>query len=157
MRPILFILFLFFSSAVFSETNCQYGNVTNLAETWKLFRQVSLDGTPQKISSFYKFPLFLLGPYDGDKPIVISKKVFLQDYQFIFRQIVDETDTNLFSELKKTKENEYIPMNGFDRNGCNLSAKNQTRISDYVFIWNKRNGWLVKAVYVGVDYSLLNP
>lgn len=156
MRPILCILLLFFSSAAFSEANCLYGSAKNLAETWKLFRQASLSSTPKRISSFYRFPLSLLGPYDRDKPIVISRKVFLQDYQSIFRQIVDETDTYLFGELKKSKENEFIPMNGFDVYGCNLSAMSPTRILDYVFIWDNKYGWLVKAVYVGVDYSLLN-
>lgn len=155
MRPFFIALLLTFSSYVFAQSNCeQYGDFTSLTKTWLSFRDSSLKKNPEQISQFYKFPLKLLSPFDEDKPIVISKKFFLEEYETIFRD-VDEEDTDLFKALKKTRGNEYIPRNEFDANGCAYAVHGEVRIEDYNFVWKKRNGWLIESVFYGKEYFTL--
>lgn len=155
MKFFVLMFALIFSSPVFADISCTHGDYKSLVEAWIEFQRISLNGTPEEIAKFYKFPLKLRGPMDDDSPILVGRNVFLERYESIFEQIVDGVDTELYVELKKIKSSKYVQLSQFDQSGCFNFVRNSTDVSYYEFSWNKKNGWLIEAVSVGPDYSLL--
>lgn len=156
MRPFFFASLLWASiSIAFAQSDCPNGDIKSLRETWKSFRQASLRESPKEISKYYKLPVALLSPFDGEKPIRISKTFFLRNYNSIFRQIVPNEDVELFRKLQKTTGNEYIPERDFDQAGCRRTNSITVGIEDYNFVWSARDGWLIESAYYGDDYDLL--
>jgi hypothetical protein len=149
--------FSFLANPVFAHANCQYGDMKSLRETWRSFRQASLYGSesPKEIAKYYKFPIKLLSPFDGEKPILISKKLFLIDYRSIFRELVPGDEIDLFKGLKKTTGDEYIPEREFDQTGCRRPPLGPIRIEDYYFYWGAKNGWLIQSAYYSGQFDLL--
>jgi hypothetical protein len=152
MKSFLIALIFVFSGHVFAAPICQFGDATSLIETWKLFQSESLNGMPDNISKFYKFPLKLLSPFDGDKPIVISKKVFLKNYQFVFREDSSGEERELFKALKRMIGNDLIRKNDFDKQGCSHPAPGAIRVGEYNFIWSKKNRWAIESIFYGDSY-----
>ncbi|MCX7217385.1 MAG: hypothetical protein NTY70_00180, partial [Burkholderiales bacterium] len=130
----ILVISLVLSSSVFSETRCPRGDYKSLVETWKIFQQVSLDGDQQKIVHFYKFPLKLYGPYDGQKPIRLSKKTFLQNYHSIFEQVVEGTDTKLRIDLNERMSAKYVQVGEFGREGFLRGTEIFTLVAGYFFV-----------------------
>ncbi|MDO8653130.1 MAG: hypothetical protein Q7R66_13175 [Undibacterium sp.] len=152
MKNFLISFLLIFSNGVFADTLCQHGDRFSLAETWKSFRHSSLHEVPENISKFYLFPIKLYSPTDAhgrdEKPIILTKRVFLKNYESIFKKNIFNEEVGLFKELKKSTSDDYNTPAGFDLIGC--SYQGVANIEDYQFFWSKKNGWLIESVsYIG--------
>lgn len=154
MKLALTLLLLAFSSVAISEPNCQNGDITSLTETWKAFRRASLHATPEKIVNFYKFPLKLYSPTDphgiDEKPIIISRNVFLKNYQSIFQQTDLGEETAFYKDLKASTGDESVRRNEFDNRGCNFPTPGPINVEYYDFVWSEQSGWQIESIsYIG--------
>ncbi|MDE2430934.1 MAG: hypothetical protein KGM99_19610, partial [Burkholderiales bacterium] len=107
---------------------------------------------------YFKFPIKLYSPTDtrgiDEKPLVISKKIFLKDYVKFFRKDDGGNEIKLYTALKRNKGKESLEANNlaFNKEGC--SDLQFVRVDDYSFTWSKVNGWQITSI-IYEDYSLL--
>lgn len=118
---------------------------------WDEFRQVSLRGHVEDITRYYKFPLRLKGPFDDDKEVVLTKRKFLENYEVIFRQGMNE-EALLFKTLKEKPAvywHEEIRRVVFPGGRC------IARIDDYELTWAEGAGWKIVDLYYLEEFSRL--
>ncbi|MET3135465.1 hypothetical protein AAKU55_005775 [Oxalobacteraceae bacterium GrIS 1.11] len=154
MKIFLTLFLVFFSNHAFSSEKCWNGDLESLTNTWKLFYDASTKGNPEDIATFYKFPLKLYSPTDAhgvdEKPIIISKSIFMKNYRKIFHEIVQGRDVDIYKELKEITRDTNMVHREFDKNGC--SFQSVAGIQSYTFVWVKNRGWLVESISY-IDYG----
>lgn len=156
MKKILILIFLSISCSIAQA--CNTSTADELRKFWDGFREASLHQTPSEISKFYNFPLKILGPYDDDKPIVISRKLFLEQYEVVFRKNIDDDSekAELLTALEKTVGHDVVRdiSQSFNTDGC-LKPLNIARIGSYNFTWKVGKGWAIDSVYYVDDFREL--
>ncbi|NRR30295.1 hypothetical protein HSX11_08845 [Oxalobacteraceae bacterium] len=153
-RLISLVLFSLSAHAIAGAADtCTAPDMAGLRSTWQAFRNASLHGTPDQIAKYYKLPVKLLSPMDGDKPFKLDRKPFMAHYPAIFRKDVAGEESELIKNLRRTKDNEYISDVYFNREKCAFVGA--IRINDYNFVQDKKAGWLIESVYFGGDYYYL--
>lgn len=147
MRPFLFLLAMLAGALPPAATAaaCARPDPALLRTTWQSFRAATLGGQPQELLRFYRFPLGLLSPFDGDKPRRLSRADFLAHYDALFRRRLDGDTDDLLTQMKKSGGNEFIREANFDADKCAYAAA--TRIGDYYFVYGKKSGWQVESLY----------
>lgn len=152
MRKFFFAIFVFAFSLTASA--CGVEATAFLPKFWTDFRSASLRGNAQALSQYYAFPLVIKGPFDSDKPVRLSKKIFLKEYAAIFR-------AGLENEGKATflKDLEGKPVDYWQEELKKAIMPNPivctARINDYVLSWESNRGWKVKEIYYNEDYDIL--
>jgi hypothetical protein len=124
---------------------CSAPDPALLRSTWQSFRAATLDGQPEQVARYYKFPIQLLPPMDGIKPMKITRPVFIKNYAELFQRGPADTEIAMLTAMKKTSGKEYIPQQQFDSSKCRYNVP--TRIEDYNFVYDKKAGWLVESLY----------
>ncbi len=132
-------------SSTASAAPCSAPDPALLRSTWQAFRAATLAGQPEQVARHYKFPLHLLPPMDGIKPMTITRPVFIKHYAELFQRGPADTEIAMLTAMKKSTGREYIPQPGFDSATCRYSVP--TRIEDYNFVYDKNAGWLVESLY----------
>ena len=131
---------------------CPRPDPAALRNAWQGFRAAMLKGQAEQTGRFMRFPLKLLSPMRGDKPLVVSKAVFLSNYAELFQVGAGDYEVALLTEMKKTSGDEYIPAPRFEEARC--AWESPVRINDYNFSYDRKTGWLIESIYYGQDYSL---
>ncbi|NVM79949.1 hypothetical protein FHW83_005791 [Duganella sp. SG902] len=124
---------------------CSAPDPALLRSTWQSFRAATLAGQPEQVARYYKFPVQLLPPMDGMKPMKITRPVFIKNYVELFQRGPADTEIAMLTAMKKTTGNEYIPQPEFNSSKCRFNVP--TRIEDYNFVYDKKTGWLVESLY----------
>lgn len=124
---------------------CSAPDPALLRSTWQSFRAATLAGQPEQVARYYKFPVQLLPPMDGMKPMKITRPVFIKNYVELFQRGPADTEIAMLTAMKKSTGKEYIPQTRFDSAKCAFSGP--TRIEDYNFVYDKKTGWLVESLY----------
>ncbi|WP_343733114.1 hypothetical protein [Duganella sp.] len=124
---------------------CSAPDPALLRTTWQSFRTATLAGQPEQVARYYKFPVQLLPPMDGIKPMKITRPVFIKNYVELFQRGPADTEIAMLTAMKKTTGNEYIPQTKFDSAKCAFIGP--TRIEDYNFVYDKKAGWQVDSLY----------
>lgn len=109
------------------------------------FSDATLAGQPEQVARYYKFPVQLLPPMDGMKPMKIARLVFIKHYAELFQRGPADTEIAMLIAMKKSTGKEYIPQPQFDSTKCRYNVP--TRIEDYNFVYDKAAGWLVESLY----------
>lgn len=153
MKKVVGIIMLCFVNGALADTmaQCSAPDPTILRSAWTAFRTASLEGSAAKVAKFYRFPLKLLSPYDDVAPAKVSQKFFMRKYSQIFQKSGGGENSSLQKALLQTTEKEHITKVPFDVRSCNYAVP--TRISEYIWVFDKRKGWLVDAVYLGDEYE----
>jgi len=128
---------------------CSAPDPALLQSTWQSFRSATLAGQPEQAARYYKFPLQLLPPMDGTKPLKITRPAFIKNYAELFQRGPADTEVSLLTAMKKSTGKEYIPQTKFDTAKCAFIGP--TRIEDYNFVYDKKAGWQVESLYYGSD------
>jgi hypothetical protein len=128
-----------------SAAPCSAPDPALLRSTWQAFRAATLAGQPEQAARYYKFPLLLLPPMEGTKPLKITRPVFIKNYAELFQRGPADTEIVMLTEMKKSSGQEYIPQSHFDSSKCATIAP--TRIEDYNFVYSQKAGWLVESMY----------
>lgn len=150
-KSVLAILCIFFS---ISAKACDPDAAKALGEFWKAFRQVSLRSDVKAISQYYAFPLTISGPYDSDKPIHLSKKKFIEEYDSFFRKgFYGEAKTALLKDLE-SKPDKYWQGEVARAIWPNPQLCG-ARVDDYELTWTRAAGWKISLVYFNDQYSPL--
>jgi hypothetical protein len=110
------------------------------AHDWQSFRAATLNGQPEQVARYYKFPVQLLPPMDGMKPMKITRPVFIKNYAELFQRGPADTEIAMLTAMKKTTGKEYIPQQQFDSSKCryNVPTASKTTISSMI---KKPGGW----------------
>jgi len=124
---------------------CSAPDPALLRSTWQSFRTATLAGQPERVARYYKFPVQLLPPMDGMKPMKITRPVFIKNYTELFQRGPADTEIAMLTAMKKTTGKEYIPQPQFDATKCRYNVP--TRIEDYNFVYDKKTGWQVESLY----------
>lgn len=124
---------------------CSAPDPAVLRSTWQSFRNATLAGQPEQVARYYKFPVQLLPPMDGMKPMKITRPVFIKHYAELFQRGPADTEIAMLTAMKKSTGKEYIPQPQFDSTKCRYKVP--TRIEDYNFVYDKNAGWLVESLY----------
>jgi hypothetical protein len=156
IKQILAIVVLCLAGGALANTMspCSAPDPIRLRSAWIAFRAASLEGSPQKIAKFYRFPVKLLSPFDGAPPIKLVQKKFLINYSQIFQKTLGGENSSLQNVLLKTSEKEYISAPPFDSEKCKFVTT--TRIADYKWGFDKKKGWLVESVYLVDEYETVD-
>lgn len=155
IRNVAAILFFIAALPLYCDA-CENGEYRDLVKFWHSFRETSLRGTPDQISKFYFFPLHMGGVQEGDKPIPVSKKTFLEHYDVLFRIGMSGEERYVYRLLKDSTDEDLTRpglLQRFDRNGCSVVVKSATSISAYNLIWTKKDGWKINSVEYAEDYD----
>lgn len=128
---------------------CSAPDPAMLRSTWQSLRTATLAGQPEQIARYYKFPLQLLPPMDGTKPLKIARPVFIKNYAELFQRSPADTEIAMLTAMKKSTGQEYIPQTKFDNAKC--AYVGPTRIVDYNFVYDKKAGWQVESLFYGSD------
>ncbi|HEX5343549.1 MAG TPA: hypothetical protein VFX55_13740 [Duganella sp.] len=126
---------------------CSAPDPALLQSTWQAFRGATLAGQPEQAARYYKFPLQLLPPMDGTKPLKITRTVFIKNYVELFQRGPADSEVTLLTAMKKSTGKEHIPQTKFDTAKCSFIGS--TRIEDYNFVYDKKAGWQVESLYYG--------
>jgi hypothetical protein len=126
---------------------CSAPDPALLQSTWQAFRSATLAGQPEQAARYHKFPLQLLPPMDGTKPMKITRPVFIKNYAELFQRGPADTEISLLTAMKKSGGKESIQQIKFDTAKCAFIGP--TRIADYNFVYDKKAGWLVESLYYG--------
>jgi hypothetical protein len=123
---------------------CKNGDLESFKQTWKAFREESVNGSPEKIVDFYTFPLTLTEGTEFGVEFPIPHDSFLKNYDLIFRQQLKGYvgNTALVDALKSASD--IGKMYEFDANGCSYSGK--TGWYGYEFKWSDSGRWQVYSV-----------
>jgi hypothetical protein len=148
---VLAILCIFFS---ISARACDPGTAKALAEFWTGFRQTSLGSDVKAVSQYYSFPLKISGPFDNDKPIHLSNKMFIEEYDTFFRKgFYGDAKTTLLKNLE-SKPGDY-----WQKEIAHAISPNpklcEARIDDYELAWTRAAGWKISLVYFNDEFSPL--
>jgi hypothetical protein len=130
---------------------CNAPDPAALRSTWQAYRGAALAGNAEQAAQFHKFPLKLLPPMQGPKPMLISRKVFVHNYGALFQRHPDGQEIGLFAAMKAGSGNEAIPKIHFDAQKCALSAP--VSVADYDFTYDQKRGWLIEAIEYGGDFD----
>ncbi len=155
MKKWLFLCLMCAISA--SASACNTSSAEELRNFWQQFRAASLKEAPARISKFYAFPLQVLGPYGDEKPISVSRKVFLDKYALIFRTNIDNDEkAELLDSLETLKDADVTKDLGqtFKNSVC-LEAPFSARISSYRLAWKPGSGWRITGVYYVDNFNAL--
>lgn len=123
-----------------------------LPATWKAFRAATLQGQPEDVARYYRFPLKLLPPMDGEAPLKITRPVFIKNYAELFQHSPADSEVGLLTAMKKTSGKEYVPQVKFDQVKC--AYVGPTRIVDYNFVYDKKSGWQIESLFYGSDFDI---
>jgi len=151
LKSILAILCILFS---ISAKACDPGATKELSEFWTAFRQASLGSDVKAISQYYYFPLTISGPYDSDKPIHLTRKKFIEEYDTFFRKgFYGESKTALLKDLESKPANYWKDeiAHAISPNPNRCSA----RVDDYELAWTRAAGWKISLVYFNDQFSPL--
>jgi hypothetical protein len=132
---------------------CIEPDSASLRTTWRSFRSAALTGNGAQVEKFYKFPLILLPPMDGEKPARVTLKVFSKNYEVLFIKDRLGNEIELNATLKSITGNEYISPIDFSIARCALN--HQVRIGDYNFRFDQKRGWLIESLYYGSDFDFM--
>jgi hypothetical protein len=135
-----------------SAEPCAHPDPAALPATWKAFRAATLQGQPEEAARYYRFPLKLLSPMDGETPLKIDRPVFIRNYAELFQHSPADSEVGVLTAMKKTTGKEYVPQVKFDEAKC--AYVGPTRIEDYNFVYDKKSGWLVESLFYGSDYDI---
>lgn len=135
-----------------AANSCTRPDPAALRSAWQGFRSAMLQGQAEQTGKFLRFPLKLLSPMRGDKPLVVTRPVFLSNYAQLFQVGAGDYEVALLTEMKKSSGNEYVPTPAFDESRCAWAGP--VRIGDYNFSYDKKTGWLIESIYYGQDYAL---
>ncbi|EEF25011.1 conserved hypothetical protein [Ricinus communis] len=124
---------------------CSAPDASLLRATWQAFRAATLEGQPDQVIRYYKFPLQLLPPMEGMRPLKISRAAFLKNYAELFQRGPADTEIAMLTAMKKSTGKEFIPTATFDTKRCAYLVP--TRIEDYNFVYDKKTGWVVESMY----------
>ncbi len=144
MKPLIALLLAAVSSSTLA---CRAPTPDSLRAAWITVRAAALQDEPGTSARLYKFPLLLLSPFDGDRPLRVTKAAFNDNYGDLFG-----AEMQFRQELKKTKDSQYIEKFDIDDKTCQL--KWPVRVYDYNFIYDQKAGWLVKSLYAPEAYGL---
>lgn len=129
---------------------CVMPDAKELQTTWAAFRGATLAGHPEAVAKFYQFPIKLMGPMDEDKPLVISRAVFVKNYRELFQVGPAGDEIGLLADMKKAAGAEHFPKMYFDAQQCRYLTS--ARVRDYNFIYARKEGWRITSVFYGTDY-----
>ncbi|MGY2285136.1 hypothetical protein [Pseudomonas gingeri] len=132
--------------------SCASPEPAALQATWQAFRSATLQGQPEQVERFYRFPLKLLPPMDGSASLNITRPVFLRNYAELFQQGPAGDEVGLLSAMKQSTGEEYITQVKFDDTQCAFIGP--TRVEDYNFVYDSKAGWQIDSVYYGSDYDI---
>lgn len=151
------LMLMFIINVSKANETCKTADAESLSITWSKFQDASLNGKPSEIATFYEFPIRLYGPYSDSKPLLISKKNFLNKYNEIFRRVGDLKEAILFSDLKKDPKSVWKTNTAiFDSNGCyRLLGKPIMKLNSYTFVWTNLARWTIVSVDVDEDFELI--
>jgi hypothetical protein len=135
------------SLPAFSAQPCTPPDPAMLQATWQGFRTAMLQGQPEQVARYYKFPVTLLPPMDGTAPLKISRAAFLKNYGELFQQNPAGEEVSMLTDMKKSTGKEYIRQMRFDDSKCAYIAS--TRIEDYNFVYDKKTGWKIDSLFYG--------
>lgn len=135
-----------------SAASCAPPDPAALPATWKAFRAATLQGQPEEAARYYRFPLKLLSPMDGETPLKIARPVFIKNYAELFQHSPADSEVGLLTAMKKTTGKEYLPQVKFNEATC--AYVGPTRIEDYNFVYDKKSGWQVESLFYGSDYDI---
>lgn len=151
MKKFFFTICIFALSLTASA--CGLEASSSLPRFWTDFRLASLRGNVQELSQYYVFPLVIKGPFDSDKPVRLSKKIFLREYAAVFRAGLEGSGKATF-----LKELEERPVGYWQDELKKAIMPNPlvctARIDDYVLSWEGNRGWKVKEIYYNEDYDI---
>ena len=151
---------LTFATLIFSQgvNACDAGSYAQLVKFWGEFRDASLNEGSVNMVKFYSFPLTFLGPYKEDKPVSISREIFLAKYDKLFRgNILDGSESVLSQDLKKIDEEmlKKEVANYTDKSGC-FRRNLQVRIGDYIALWGGNSQWKISRIFYVEDFEELS-
>lgn len=90
-----------------SALACQAPTPDSLRAAWIAVRAAALQDDPGASARLYKFPLLLLSPFDGDRPLRVTRTAFNDNYVDLFG-----AEIQFRQELKKTRwlaQSIYMP------------------------------------------------
>lgn len=140
------------TAAAATSDACAPPDPALLRTTWQAFRSATLAGAPASVARFYQFPVKLLPPMDGDRPLAISRAAFIKNYRLLFQQGPADSEIGLLTEMKHGEDSDYIPAVKFDAVRCAYAGP--TRIASYNFVYDKKAGWQVASIFYGEDYAI---
>ena len=143
--------FLFVAMTGNAFAACVCPDVESLRTSWKSFRTAALTGKPDNVEKFYKFPLVILSPMEGERPIKITHSVFKKNYEKLFVKDAANAESDMYAALKKADGNEYIRPFQFSTKKCGLEG--DVRIEDYNFDYDQKRGWVIKSMYYGEGFQ----
>lgn len=152
MRKIIFAIFIFALSLTASA--CGVDAIGSLPKFWTDFRSVSLRGNAQEVSQYYAFPLVIKGPFDSDKPVRLSKNIFLKEYAAIFRAGLEDEGKATFLKDLEGKPADYW-QDQLKKAVMPNPRVCTARMDAYVLSWESNTGWKVKEIYYNEDYDIL--
>lgn len=131
---------------------CTRPDPVALRSAWQGFRSAMLQGQAEQTVKYLRFPLKLLPPMRGDKPLVVTRAVFLSNYAELFQVGAGDYEVALLTDMKKSSGNEFVPAPVFDESRCTWAGP--VRVGDYNFSYDGKAGWLIESIYYGQDYAL---
>jgi hypothetical protein len=143
--------FLFFALTGNAFAACRCPDTESLRTSWKSFRAAALTGKPESVEKFYKFPLVILSPMEGERPMKIPRSVFKKNYEKLFVKDDANLESDMYAALKKADGNEYIRPIQFSVERCALQGA--VRIADYNFDYDQKRGWFIKSMYYGEGFQ----
>ena len=148
LKIILTMIFVF--SSLHANSQCTPEQSIQLKKTWREFVVASKTEDPKIMASFFKFPLRLLGYYQEDKPLVISKQFFLKNYKLMFVDSQVPGNSDLYAEfelVKKLSDEKIFGVSQQRSCGGVNSAHPTISIGMFRLYWNVNTGWLIQDIY----------
>jgi len=124
---------------------CSAPDPSLLRSTWQSFRAATLVGQPEQVARYYKFPVLLLPPMEGNAPMKITRPVFIKNYTELFQRGPADTEIAMLTAMKNSTGKEYIPQAEFNAAKCTYNVP--IRIEDYNFVYDQKAGWRVESLY----------
>lgn len=113
---------------------------------------------PQKLITYYQFPVEISGPWEKDRSISLSQKAFIQYYQDIFLTQPGVSENLFDKEAKRYLTDDfeqYAPIESYFKNGClSKSNKNYFYLGMFGFKWSQTSGWKVTSISHGDYYEV---
>jgi hypothetical protein len=147
-------------------SQCTPEQSIQLQETLKKYLAATDTKDPKIVASFFKFPIKLLGYFDGDKPTVISKTFFLKNYKLMFvdNQVPGNSEFyTKFELLKKISSSKIAEESKQKSCGGVNSGKPKVSLGMFELYWHVDSGWLIHDIYYSENdkenlfYMLKNP
>ena len=148
-----FLLSVLLASSSPAISACIVPDEASLRTVWQSFRSDAVQGKPERIAPYFRFPLKLMSPFHDGKPVVVSKASFTKHYRSLFVSSVDGVELEIRRDLLKLTGSERFSRIRFDQKKCVLQT--QVDVADYVFTFHQQRGWLITAVRYGGDFSAI--